>query len=109
MPKDKTAVEVAALKRKAGAHRVAANLYLLVRPSETRRVAVIVGVSLRDDRRRRQAYRQPYGVGLHGRLHLGRGEGDERAGSVRSSPRASTRCKRSGTRRRRRSWRRRRR
>ena len=31
--RDKTAVEVAALKRKPGTHRVAANLYLLVRPA----------------------------------------------------------------------------
>jgi integrase len=33
--RDLTAVEVNALRRKPGAHRVAANLYLLVRPSES--------------------------------------------------------------------------
>jgi integrase len=35
MSRDRTAVEVNALRRKPGAHRVSANLYLLVRPSES--------------------------------------------------------------------------
>jgi integrase len=35
MPRDKTAMEVAALRRKPGVHRVAGGLYLLVRPSES--------------------------------------------------------------------------
>jgi integrase len=35
MPRDLTAVEVNAKRRKPGAHRVSANLYLLVRPSES--------------------------------------------------------------------------
>jgi integrase len=35
MPRDLTAMEVSALRRKPGAHRVSVNLYLLVRPSES--------------------------------------------------------------------------